>query len=122
MKTETKNKMKSVSLVAGGLTLASLSLPGNTNAANLFSITPLGSGGELRAELSGPSFIQSLVNSTLGLRGIEAACGEKGKTEESKCGEKGKTKETKCGEEGKTKESKCGEKGKTKESKCGEPK
>lgn len=112
MKNQGKNKSNKLGLLASGLVLASLS-------ASAFAATPIGSGGELRNELTATEMMQNTFNSTLEFKTNEAKCGET-KTTEAKCGEKGKAKEAKCGEKGKTKEAKCGEKGKTTESKCGE--
>jgi uncharacterized low-complexity protein len=112
MKTERKNNMTKVGILASGLAIASLS-------ASAFAVTPIGSGGELRNELTATEMASNTVNASLEFKNNEAKCGES-KTAESKCGEKGKTKEAKCGEKGKEGEAKCGEKGKGKEAKCGE--
>ena len=141
MKTNNKN-IKNIGLVAGGLVLTSLSV---NASADLFSVTSLGSGGELRSELTS-DLVESTFDYSNEYRTIEAKCGEKkseskskeakcgeakcgekGKKAEAKCGEKGKAKEAKCGEakcgeKGKKAEAKCGEKGKAKEHKCGEGK
>lgn len=122
---------KNIGLLAGGLVLTSLSLNAN---ADLFSVTSLGSGGDLRSELTS-DLIENTFDYSNEFRTIEAKCGEKkaesksaeAKCVEAKCGEKGKEAEAKCGEKGKAKEAKCGEakcgeKGKAKEHKCGEGK
>lgn len=137
MKAEKKNNLKNLGLLVGGLAITSFGASANT--ADLFSVNALGSGGELRTELT--SLVKNTLNNDVNSFPFEAKCGEKGKTKEAKCGEEGKAKEAKCGEgkcgeegkakeakcgegkcgeEGKAKEAKCGEKGKTKEAKCGE--
>lgn len=121
MKTEKKNNLKNLGLFVG--TLAMTSFGASANTADLFSVNALGSGGELRSELT--SLVRNTLNNDVNSFPFEAKCGEKGKTKEAKCGEEGKAKEAKCGEEGKAKEAKCGEgkcgeEGKAKEAKCGE--
>ena len=110
MKTERKNNLKSVGLVLGTIAMSTLS-------SSAFTVTPLGSAGEIRSEVLNSNFVHNAL--------ADAKCGEKGKTSESKCGE-GKSKEAKCGEgkakEAKCGEGKCGEEGKSKEAKCGEGK
>jgi uncharacterized low-complexity protein len=127
-----KSNKKNTLLAVGTLTMATLAFSATSNASNLYSVNNLGTGGQLRAELTSPTTFPSAID----VKGYELKCGEsktkEAKCGEGKCGEKGKTKEAKCGEgkcgeKGKTKEAKCGEgkcgeKGKTKEAKCGEGK
>lgn len=131
MKKDIKNKLRTLGLVAGGITFASMNFSSGLNAAELFSVNSLGSGGSIRAELTGTSSLAGLVDATINFKSSEAKCGESGKTTEASCGEKsstkkskratkGKTTETSCGEKGKTTEASCGEKGKATEASCGE--
>lgn len=106
--------LKTLGLVTG--TLIATSFAFDSNASELFEVNQLGSGNEIRTNLT-----TDLVSNTInGAINFEAKCGEKGKAKEAKCGEKGKAKEQKCGEKGKAGEQKCGEKGKAGEQKCGE--
>lgn|GEM_PF-5464741 len=141
MKAEKKNNLKNLGLIVGGLAMTSFGASANT--ADMFSVNAIGSGGEIRSELT--QMAKNTLNSESYL--LEAKCGEegakKGKAAEAKCGEKGKKAEAKCGEgkcgeegkkaeakcgegkcgeEGKKAEAKCGEKGKKAEAKCGEGK
>ena len=120
MKSERKNNLKNLGLIVGGLTLSTFAA---NASADMFTVNAIGSGGEIRSELT--SMARNTVNNDLSSFLLEAKCGEKGakgekgKAAEAKCGEKGKAAEAKCGE-GKCGEGKCGEKGKAAEAKCGE--
>lgn len=133
MKAEKKNNLKNLGLIVGGLALTSFGA--SANSADLFSVNAIGSGGEIRSELT--QMAKNTLNSESYL--LEAKCGEEGakkaesgKKAEAKCGEKGKKAEAKCGEgkcgeegkkaEAKCGEGKCGEEGKKAEAKCGEGK
>ena len=95
---EKKNKLflaGSLSLIAGGLAVT------GANAENLFNYNPLGSGTEVRTNLTNAGFESSLDN----LR-LEAKCGGKSKTDSTK------GKDQKCGgkkKDAKGKDHKCGE-------------
>lgn len=126
MKSERKNNLKNLGLIVGGLTLSTFAA---NASADMFTVNAIGSGGEIRSELT--SMARNTVNNDLSSFLLEAKCGEKGakgekgKAAEAKCGEKGKAAEAKCGEgkcgeKGKASEAKCGEKGKSTEAKCGE--
>lgn len=126
MKSERKNNLKNLGLIVGGLTLSTFAA---NASADMFTVNAIGSGGEIRSELT--SMARNTVNNDLSSFLLEAKCGEKGakgekgKSAEAKCGEKGKAAEAKCGEgkcgeKGKASEAKCGEKGKSTEAKCGE--
>ncbi len=131
MRNEKKNNLKNLSLIVGGLALTSFGA--SANSADLFSVNAIGSGGQIRSELT--QMAHNTLNSESYL--LEAKCGEegakKGKATESKKAEEGKKAEAKCGEgkcgegkcgesEKKGKESKSAEKGKKAEAKCGEGK
>lgn len=112
MKTIKTNNLRNIGLVIGGLTVATM---GSASlAAELFQLESIGSGGEVRANLTSDISVPSPVSEYSKL--ADGKCGE------NKCGEKkaeSKSKEAKCGE------AKCGEKkaeSKSNEAKCGEAK
>lgn len=108
MKTEIKNIKTGLGVVLGGLTLSSFAL--SANASELFAVSALGTGEELRAELiDGES---ATINAVMGIKGLEASCGEQPKAKKKRT-KKGK--EASCGEQPKKTKKKKG-----KESSCGE--
>lgn len=131
MKKETNSAARNLNLLASGLVLAGLGFSTTASASELFSVTSIGSGASIRAELTTSNAISDLVDATTNFKAFEATCGESGKSTEASCGEKkdakkskksknSKSTEASCGEKGKSTEASCGEKGKSKEASCGE--
>lgn len=104
MKTIKTNNLKNIGLVLGGMTVATLG--STTLATEIFQMESIGSGGQVRANLTSNISVQSPISEYSKL--VDGKCGE------NKCGEKKtetKSKEAKCGEkktESKTTEAKCG--------------
>lgn len=106
---ENKNSLKAAAIAAGAAMIATVPAQ-----ANIFEATDLGSGAELRQELTSNTDAAFVSNAEL--KCGEGSCGEK----ESKSEKKSEKKTEKKGEakESKSEEHKCGE-GKCGESTCG---
>jgi uncharacterized low-complexity protein len=107
---EKKTSLKAAAIAAGAAMIATVPAQ-----ANIFEANDLGSGAELRQELT--SNTDNAFVSNAELKCGEGSCGEKESKSEKKSEKKAESKETKA-KESKTEEHKCGE-GKCGENTCG---
>jgi len=109
---EKKNSLKAAAIAAGAAMIATVPAQ-----ANIFEANDLGSGAELRQELTNAASIT--FSTDLELKCGEGTCGEGEKKSEKKAAAKSeKASEGKKASESKSEEHKCGE-GKCGESTCG---